>query len=104
MIPDPNKKPLFSKVDYMRNAVHHVARAGFLMYLSEGGNLQQGAALVRQFQEAVHRAFVSASNDAVDGIVGPYPLPPGMGDELSDDNPFTDGDSDFPEADGPEYP
>jgi hypothetical protein len=84
----PDRNPLYSKADYIRNAVFAVAKMHLTLYLSEGANLHEAAVIGKQLQECIHRAYYAALQDAGLDVVGKPPDPPPFGMGLSDDNPF----------------
>ena len=84
----PERNPQYSKSDYMRNAIYAVAKMELALYMGEGGSLPEAAMLARHMQDAIHRAFHAAIQEAGVDITGPFPDPPQFGQDLSDDNPF----------------
>lgn len=84
----PETHPQYSKADYIRNAIYAIAKMEMALYMGEGASLPETAMLARNLQDAVHRAYHAAIQEAGVDITGPYPAPPQFGQDLSDDNPF----------------
>lgn len=80
--PHPNKNPVFSKGDYIRNNIFAQAKMMLGLYLSEGASLHEASHLTRELQEVVRQAYHVAVHEAGLNVAGPQQ--PG----LSDDNPF----------------
>jgi len=90
--PHPESNPIYSKADYIRNAVFAIVKMELALYIGEGASVPEAVKITRELQQCVQRAYHVAVQEAAYDVGGPFPQPPEFGADLSDDNPFYPGD------------